>query len=132
PSANRVNILVESAPKYTMGFGNSVNWNQFSLYGLLDWRKGGKAVNLTNNYWDETGLLQDTLKAHVRDSLWRAATPVYVEDAGFLKLRELSLSYRLPQKLTADYLTFAKDVRLELSGRNLWTKTKYTGYDPEV
>ena len=132
PSANRVNILIESAPKYTMGFGNSVNWNQFSLYGLLDWRKGGKAVNLTNNYWDETGLLQDTLKAHVRDSLWRAAQPVYVEDAGFLKLRELSLSYRLPQKLTADYFTFAKDVRLELAGRNLWTKTKYTGYDPEV
>jgi hypothetical protein len=115
-----------------MGFTNTLNYKDFSVYGLLDWRKGGKVVNLTNNYWDGSVLLADTLKAQTRFADWLSGKPVYVEDAGFLKLRELNFAYRVPSKLTAQYFSFAKDVRVEVSGRNLWTQTKYTGYDPEV
>jgi len=132
PSANRANILVESDPDYVMGFTNTINYKDFSVYGLLDWRKGGKAVNLTNNYWDSSNLLRDTVVSQKRNADFAAAKSVYVEDAGFLKLRELNFAYRIPSKLTAQYFSFAKDVRMEVSGRNLWTKTKYTGYDPEV
>jgi hypothetical protein len=57
-------------------------------------------------------------------------TGVYVEEATFLKLREISLSYELPN---AGSLWAAVDrVSLTLSGRNLLTWTTYTGMDPEV
>nr|MBA2687373.1 hypothetical protein [Gemmatimonadaceae bacterium] len=49
------------------------------------------------------------------------------------KLRELSFSYQLPSGVTSRLFNGrAQQARLELSGRNLWTKTDYTGIDPEV
>jgi len=53
-----------------------------------------------------------------------------MEDAGFVKLREISLSYTFDQPWVNRVLGLASfDVRV--SGRNLVTWTKYTGYDPE-
>ena len=50
-----------------------------------------------------------------------------------MKLRELSLGYDLPASLTSRFLgAGARETRLEVSGRNLYTWTKYTGVDPEV
>ena len=132
PSANRVLHYFESIPDYTMGFANTVTLGNFSVYGLVDWRKGGRAINLTNNYYDETGLLGDTVLAQKRVADWNAGKGVYVEDAGFVKLREITASYRLPANLTQHLFSSGRDIRLELAARNLWTHTKYTGYDPEV
>ena len=54
----------------------------------------------------------------------------YFEDAGFVKLREVSLTYFAPatwaSRLGANSLSFT------LTGRNLATWTKYTGVDPEL
>ncbi len=56
-----------------------------------------------------------------------------MEDAGFLKLRELTLGVGLPKSFTSRILAGrAQDARIELSGRNLYTWTNYTGLDPEV
>jgi len=53
-----------------------------------------------------------------------------MEDAGFVKLREISLSYTFDQPWVNRVLGLGSfDVRV--SGRNLVTWTKYTGYDPE-
>ena len=50
-----------------------------------------------------------------------------------MKLRELTFGYELPAGLTARLFNGrAQNARLELSGRNLKTWTKYTGLDPEV
>jgi len=55
----------------------------------------------------------------------------FVEDASFVKLRELSLSYSFDQKWIRDRFNFsAIDVRI--AGRNLKTWTKYKGLDPEA
>ena len=55
----------------------------------------------------------------------------FVEDASFVKLRELSLSYSFDQRWLRDRLNFsAIDVRI--AGRNLKTWTKYKGLDPEA
>ncbi len=132
PAANRIVRYKESAPDYTMGFSNQLNWGPVSLYGLFDWRKGGLAVNLTNEYFDGTGLGKDTLVAQTRLKNFAAGKAVYVEPAGFVKLRELTATYKLPSRLTNRLFSQGKEVRLEVSGRNLWTSTKYTGYDPEV
>lgn len=132
PAANRITAYKESAPDYTMGFSNTFTMGAFSLYGLLDWRKGGYAINLTQNYFDETGLGPDTTANNKAVADWNAGKAVYVQSAAFVKLRELNLSYSLPTNVTSRYFSTAKDVRLELTGRNLFTSTKYNGYDPEV
>jgi hypothetical protein len=50
-----------------------------------------------------------------------------------VKLREVTLSYQLPASLVARSTAGrANDVRLELSGRNLKTWTRYSGLEPEV
>ena len=128
----------ESAPKFNMGFSNEFNFGSFHLYGLLDWRSGGKVANLTNAYFDpatndDLGFLADTATSHARNIAVNKNGASYLEDAGFFKLREISLSYTLPKAVLQDiFSSLTNDVRVEVSGRNLKTWTPYTGYDPEV
>jgi TonB-linked SusC/RagA family outer membrane protein len=136
----RHTLNLESAPNFTMGFSNEFNIGPVRLYGLFDWRSGGYVANLTNNYFDAqgngtTGTLADTAAVHQRNIDFSTAgggKNVYLEPAGFVKLRELSVSFALPHAVMSSLFSGTNDVRLELSGRNLKTWTKYTGYDPEV
>jgi TonB-linked SusC/RagA family outer membrane protein len=128
----------ESAPDFNMGFSNEINYGPIRLYGLLDWRRGGKVANLTNAYFDPVtadglGFFADTAKSAARIKRNATLGTSYLEDAGFVKLREISVSFTLPRSLTQSlFSTLTQDIRLELSGRNLKTWTPYTGYDPEV
>jgi len=57
----------------------------------------------------------------------------FVENGTYVRLRELAVNYELPIRVV-DRLpgsTF-RTVRFGLVGRNLWTSTKYSGYDPDV
>ena len=50
-----------------------------------------------------------------------------------MKLREVRLGYEMPAGLVGKLFNGrAQSARIELSGRNLWTRTDYTGLDPEV
>jgi TonB-dependent starch-binding outer membrane protein SusC len=130
---NRLLETFESAPDFTMGFSNEFNVGSFRLYGLVDWRKGGRGVNLTQNYFDGSGTAPDTAGMNARNKAFAAGTGVYLQPAGFVKIREISVGYALPKTLTNGlFMGRAQDVRLEVSGRNLKTWTDYQGYDPEV
>ncbi len=123
----------ESAPKYTMGFSNEFTWKSWRLYGLVDYREGGYAVDLTGLYFDPNATLADTAFSNKRLTAYGKGYAAYLEPAGFVKLREISVSYTLPKALTRNLFSgSASDVRLELAGRNLRTWTSYKGYDPEV
>ncbi len=54
----------------------------------------------------------------------------FIEDGGYIKLREVAISYRM----RGDFIKNLglSDLSLRLSGRNLWTKHDYTGYDPDT
>ena len=131
---NKVLAFVGDAnPDFQMGFSNDFRFGAFSLTSLVDWRKGGDVINLTNNYFDGGDFFADTLGSRDRLDRFRAGEAVYVEDAGFVKLREVTLGFEVPPSLTTRIFGGrAQGVRLELSGRNLKTWTKYTGLDPEV
>jgi TonB-linked SusC/RagA family outer membrane protein len=128
----------ESAPDFNMGFSNEINIGPVRLYGLVDWRHGGKVANLTNAYFDpiaadNTGFLADTAASNARNIAVNTNGASYLEDAGFVKIREISVAYTLPRNLTQRlFSSLTQDLRLEVSGRNLKTWTPYTGYDPEV
>ena len=54
-----------------------------------------------------------------------------LENSSFMRLKNISLSYDLPQSLV-DATRLFKNIRITATGRNLFTVTKYTGVDPEV
>lgn len=123
----------DAAPKFTMGFSNEFNYGPFRIYTLIDWRQGGYAVDLTDLDYDATQLLADTLKSQARLAAFGAGYAAYLQPAGFVKFRELTVSYALPKALIQRWnINAADNIRLQVSGRNLWTWTKYAGYDPEV
>lgn len=134
PAAGRIIGFVGDAnPDFQMGFNNAFTLGPVRLSSLFDWRKGGDVVNLTNLYFDGNNITADTLAGQRRLAGLAAAQPVYVEDAGFVKLREVTLSYGVPQSVSDRLFGGrAQDTRLEFSGRNLYTWTDYTGLDPEV
>ena len=53
-----------------------------------------------------------------------------VEDGSYLRLKNVTLGYRLPPRLLQKIRL--ESVRVYVSGDNLWTLTRYSGPDPEV
>lgn len=132
-------------PDFHFGISNNISWRNFQLYGLVDANVGGQVYNQTNQrmyQWarsgdvDQAGKRQELKKPiEYYVNLYAANDPTdyFVEDAGFVKLRELSLKYRFGQQLTGLLSSFgASDASVSLIGRNLFTWTDYKGYDPEV
>jgi TonB-dependent SusC/RagA subfamily outer membrane receptor len=110
----------------------------FRITGLLDYRGGQKLFNETERFRCVAFQLCKTANdpnsplaqqaAYIAGLLGSDAG--YIEDASFWKLRELSLTVSAPQQWANRFR--ASNVSLTLSGRNLHTWTKYTGFDPEV
>ena len=63
--------------------------------------------------------------------IFNGPVSAFVEDAGFVKLREISLGYTFDQAWVSRILGFGS-IDLRVAGRNLVTWTKYTGVDPET
>lgn len=132
-------------PDWTSGISNTIRFKGFSAYVLLDIKKGGDVYNrksqwLTrdrrNGIMDMAGVPDDEKKTYdyylgfydvnTNNSYW-------VEDAGYVKLREVSLSYDLSQDQLSTLTGGAlKGATISAIGRNLLTFTGYSGYDPEV
>ena len=138
-----VRKIGDANPSFVMSFVNNVRFNRFRLYGLLDWQHGGSIINLTKFLYDlgqntidyadpiTYGTLQTTKGAN-RLRLFPKQTAVYVEDASFMKLREVTLAFELPAAMVSRLSRGIRSAELSFSGRNLWTNTDYSGMDPEV
>ncbi len=138
-----VRKIGDANPDFTMSFVNNLRFRRLRLYGLLDWQHGGSIINLTKFLYDlgsntvdfadpiTYGGLQTTKGAN-RLRLFPKQTAVYVEDASFLKLRELTLSFDIPETMISRFGRGVRTAEVSFSGRNLWTHTNYTGMDPEV
>ena len=125
--------LGDYEPKFTMGFSNEFNFGPVRLYGLIDWRNGGSIVNLTQLLYDGAGLSADTAAGNARITSYVHHNSPYIQPASFAKLREVTVSYTLPSSLISSaFGDKVSAVRLEASGRNLYTWTNYEGLDPEV
>ena len=132
--ANGVVKKGDASPDFTMGFSNELTWKSLRLSTLFDWQKGGNLVNVTKNVFDAFALAPDVAdgglaRINLNDTQGIAQ---YIEDASFVKLREVALGYDLPKSWLSRIGGRTRSLRLELSGRNLFTWTKYTGADPEV
>jgi TonB-dependent starch-binding outer membrane protein SusC len=127
--------LGDVAPDFQMGFSNEFTFGGFRLFGLLDWKKGGDIINLTELLYDAGGNSEDFEAGAERITDWavNGRTAPYIQDGSYVKLREITLSYTVPDEWVGRlFRGQARALRLELSGRNLYTWTDYRGLDPEV
>jgi TonB-dependent SusC/RagA subfamily outer membrane receptor len=132
-------------PDFRMGWSNTIGWRGVQLFMLWDAQVGGDVYNQTRQRMyqyarhtdvDQAGKPQELKKTtDYYVALYAAASPTdwFVEDASFIKLRELSLKYRLPRSFNVALARLgAEQASLSLIGRNLLTFTRFSGYDPEV
>jgi TonB-linked SusC/RagA family outer membrane protein len=127
-----VRKIGDTEPDFRMSFANTLRYQQLSLSFLLDWQQGSSIINLTRFIYDLAGTSRDYETAGQQRLKDQATnTSVYVEDASFLKLREVTLTYQFPESFVRS-LPKVRSARISLSGRNLLTFTRYSGLDPEV
>ncbi len=135
-----------SQPTRELGFNTGVTLfhNRVRIGGQLDYRGGHKLWNLTEEFrcrsgqqgcrenYDRTVPLDRQAAVVARRFVAPALRTSYgfIEPAWFVKLRELSLTYYLPDPVVRQLR--ASRASITLSGRNLHTWTDYSGVDPEV
>jgi hypothetical protein len=121
-------------PDFQVAFNNTFTIaQQFDVSFLLQWKKGGENINLSKLLTDLGGTTPDldTPEAMERTSLGFVAER-FIEPAGYVRLREAAVYYRLPQSALDVFGNTISGIKLGLSGRNLFTITDYSSYDPET
>ncbi|AUP81592.1 SusC/RagA family TonB-linked outer membrane protein [Flavivirga eckloniae] len=143
-SDGNVATFGDSEPDFQMSFNNNFKYKDFTLSFFWHWKKGGENVNLTRLLTDDSGTSHDwddltldpegkTPNGFYRLSSLEAGTNAYIEDASYLKLREVGLYYNVPKgALNKWFGDNVSDVKLGFSGRNLINVFDYDSYDPEV
>jgi len=148
--AVRDTITGDANPIHTTTFNNDFTWKRFTFSALLDWRAGGSVSNMTNNLWDEGKQARDyddvapasmlpgsrpcapneTLGLCRFNTFNAGDTRVYMQNASYVKLREITINYQAPDSW-AQKIPGGKSLRFNLSGRNLALFSDYWGFDPE-
>ena len=127
--------LGNTAPDYRLGFVNTVTYKAFDFSAVLDYQKGGDIINLTQFLYDDAQTADDfgsAAHAYRLEGYNNGVMTPYIEDATFLKLRELSVGVWLPESWIQGFNTGLRTARVSVSGRNLFTWSDYRGLDPEV
>jgi TonB-dependent SusC/RagA subfamily outer membrane receptor len=123
----------DGEPDFRVGWANEVTWKSLGLTTLLDWQKGSDIINLTRLLYDFGQVSPDYVGAGEArlDAFSSGDIRPYVEDASFVKLREVALFWDVPASISRHLGNFDA-LRVSLSGRNLKTWSGYSGLDPEV
>lgn len=143
-------IVGNYMPKFTYGFTNDFSYKGISLSVSFQGVYGNKILNLSKRYIDNMeGNINNMTEALNRfvsvdnpgnGKVNRATrkqtgnngtiSTWHLEDGSYLRLQNVTLSYNLPKNWTGKLKM--QSMRIYLSGQNLATITKYTGYNPEV
>jgi TonB-linked SusC/RagA family outer membrane protein len=132
-----------SIPDFEYGLNFNGSYKNFDLSFVLQGVSGQKIFNgvvraLDNilkepctDFWREDNLDAKYFRPSQSDpNTNRGDNDFYLEDAGYLRLKNIQLGYTLPRSLLSKINV--NTIRLSLTAQNLFTITKFSGYDPEV
>jgi TonB-linked SusC/RagA family outer membrane protein len=138
-------VIGNTNPKFTWGFNNHVNWKNFDLNVLIEGVHGRDVMNWSRMLGAHRIDFSQLITLSDGKNRWTPANPnaefakigntnrvaplssQFVEDGSYVKLRNISLAYRIPKNI----ISFA-NIKLSVSAQNLLCITKYKGYDPEI
>nr|WP_314561255.1 SusC/RagA family TonB-linked outer membrane protein [uncultured Capnocytophaga sp.] len=130
------------------GFGWNINYKSFSLDMAFSFSLGRYVVNNDMRYVENPGRFGVYNMSRKVFDYWKQAGDntrhpkvnsdafIYsldsrlIQDASYMRMKSISLSYRLPKKVI-DQIGFFDGIRLYTTARNIFTLTKYEGADPE-
>ncbi len=133
-------------PTFIANFINNITIKNFvSVNFQIDWVQGSHVYNQTKEWMYRDGIHSDyatPFTVNGQTGAWSAfyrgvyaersrngTKNYFYEDASFVRLRNVELMFDLARVTNIKGL---KRCQLVLAGRNLWTKTNYTGLDPEI
>lgn len=141
-----------SAPKLTGGLLNTFSYKGFTLSAFINFVSGNQVFNSFRQFFDSDGLYDSYNQMVLADgwNRWEKAGDIathpkpllggnrasnepssrFLEDGSYIRLRNVRLSYDLPQDLLGRVKIGS--ARVFVSGDNLWTGTSFSGMDPEV
>jgi TonB-dependent starch-binding outer membrane protein SusC len=146
-------LLGNGIPGYTYGLSLQADYKGFDLSVLLNGQGDVQAANLNKFYLYDmryfngpglTNVTTDMLNSWSGEgstnSLPRNSdqapnsnrwfSDFHIEDASFLRIRNVQIGYTLPQQITQK--VGMSRARIYLGASNLFTFTNYSGYDPEI
>jgi TonB-linked SusC/RagA family outer membrane protein len=131
-------------PDFTGSYSNKVSYKRWTLNALFTFSYGNDIYNGTRsmlenmagfnnqtlatvNRWKTDGQITETPRAAWADPSGNARfSDRWIEDGSYFKLRSLAVSYDVPLKVK-----FLRSATIYATANNLFTMTKYLGYDPE-
>ena len=146
-------------PDFNASFTSNVRFKSFTAYVLVDWVQGGNIYNGTRQWpffeyrdrlydqgtraevncagtADPTHCPYSTGKKPIAyyQGLYNGINPIdyFVESGTYVKIKELNVSYTIGRGTLEKLGWGVNSLRIGVIGRNLFTFTKYSGYDPEV
>lgn len=142
-------FIGDAQPDYFGGFTNTLNYRGLDLSVFFQYSLGNQMINFGNTTLLNSGEEIDNNQSKAALKRWKkegdmAPIPKYefgntfnnrfssrfVEDASYIRLKNLSLGYTFPQELVSKLKI--RNLRIYASGTNIWTWTNYSGADPEV
>ncbi len=137
-------LIGSPIPEFYGGMGTRLSYGNWSMDIGLQWVYGNEVFNylryqnekmtdLSNqssavlNRWSYEGQETSVPRALWDDPLLNSAfSSRWIEDGSYLKLKNLTLGYRIP-----DRFLFFRNAEAFITGSNIFTLTRYLGYDPE-
>jgi TonB-dependent starch-binding outer membrane protein SusC len=114
-----------------VGDVQQINGSKIALEGMSYSNLPNQSVNVKNR-WTEQNPSTTMPRAVINDPNGNNRfSDRWVENAGFLRLRNLTLGYTLDRENIGKIGGFAENIRLYVMGSNLMTLTQWTGVDPE-
>jgi TonB-linked SusC/RagA family outer membrane protein len=142
-------VLGNAQPKYFAGLTNTVTYKNLSFSFTFYASMGGQLYNMfrsnldqivTTNVTPDPAYINQAWYYQGQETNWYAAnnngktnprtSSLFIEDASFIRLRNVRLSYYIPQKISSK--AGIKGIQLYVYGINVATWTNYSGWDPEV
>jgi TonB-dependent starch-binding outer membrane protein SusC len=140
-------VIGNANPKFTYGLTNTLSYKNWNLSIFIQGVQGNDIFNGTrieieamNDFrnqsavvlhrWTKEGQITDIPKAVPDDVSNTRISSRFVENGAYLRLKALTLGYQLPASLAKR--CHLRGANIYVTGENLLTATKYSGYDPEV
>ena len=142
--ANDRTDIGKGMPDWTFGFNLGVSWKSFDLNMMWQGTAGNDIYDATRrtdiatsnlpswmlNRWTGEGTSNRIPRFVQGDNVNWQSSDLYVYDGSYLRLKHIQLGYTLPAALTQK--VFISSLRFYVAAENLFTFTKYHGFDPEI